>query len=221
MTERIPTAAEQRKWNEFVILTDRVGRRILANSARSMNCRTITAFCTSRNIPVSDVSDLDARLTQLANEWRRIKKAIDYVHNYDLGVRITNGNIDIVAPANYTAEQIAAMGLSGWFLPILVGILVISGVGIKMLSLWEENDNLKNEYDTMIKASERRICEDPDSADCVAWKREKDETEYNKNKTLIDDIEESLTSVGTTIKKGLGVGALLAIPLLVFLVARK
>lgn len=222
MPERAPTRAELRQWEKFLRDTDRVGRKILANSARSMMATRLTQFATKRGIDIPAIDPADEKkLVQVANDWRNIKRAIAHVENYDLGLRFRDGEIDIMAPPNYTPEQIAAMNLSGWFIPIVVGIVVVGGIVIRMLQLDEENDRLQANYDAMIAASEKRICADPGSADCKAWQVEKTETDYNQKASLIDEIKNSLSSVGQTAKTGIGVGLAIAVPLIAWMVLRK
>lgn len=222
MPERAPTYKERKQWDNFLSLTDRVGKKILANSARSLMAKRLQNFAASRNIQIPTISnDTEQKLIETANEWKRLKRAVNLVETYELGLRFRNGDIDIMAPAHYTQEQIADLNLSGWFVPIAIGIIVIGTVLARMLYLDQESDRLAQKYDTMIKASEKIICADPNSSDCIAWEEEKETSDYNNNKTLIDEITESLGAVGGTIKKGLGWGAVLAIPIIAYMLLKK
>lgn len=207
MAERAPTSAERAQWQKAADLCDRVGRKIFANSARALNAEIIKRYAFKYNLQVPQLAaDLTSRFQATANEWKKIRRAMSYVESYDLGVQFAAGDINIVAPPSYTKEQIQALNLSGWFIPIAVGFVIFAGVVARLYYIEKENDRLTAELETVIKASEKRICTDPNSAECKNWKLETESTDYLKNKGLIDEITESLASVGAAAKTGLGWG---------------
>lgn len=223
MPDRAPTKSERLRWAKFTDQMDRCGRLIWANSARSMQLAQLLAAGSRFGISLLSMRKADEKkLLDSATEWKRIKKASGLVESYELGLQFfADGEISIVAPSNYTKEQIQALNLSGWFIPIAIGIVVIGGVVGRMLLVESENKRLADAYDTMIKASEARICADPSSSACKSWQVEKDSTDYASRKSLIEEITDGLSEVGATIKGGMGIGLALAVPLIAWMVLKK
>lgn len=213
MAERAPTSAERAQWQKASDLADRVGRKIYANSARALNAEIIRKY--GVQYMIVDLPQLPSNLTQrlqaTAIEWKKIRRAMSYVESYDLGVQFQAGDINILAPASYTKEQIQALNLSGWFIPIAVGAVIFAGIIARLVYLEDENDELEAQLNTTIAASEKRICQNPNSAECKNWKVETEKTDYSKNVSLIDEIKNSLSAVGESAKSGIGWGAMIIV----------
>ena len=213
--ERGPTLAEQKKWDEMLALAERVKKKTFENILRAENAKIISAFAARKGLSLPTVSAEDAkRLVAVVAEFARIQRGIQAVDRLELCVKFQNGDIDIMAPPWYTKEQIASYNLSGWFIPIIIGIAALAGLIGRLYDIEEENTELAAKYDAVLKASEKRICDNPNSAECQDWQKEKEPTGYVKNVGIIDQIAGSISDFGKTAKKGVGIGLMIAIPLL-------
>lgn len=215
MAERAPTAAERAKWQKAIDLVDRVGRKAFANSARVLNYQTMQAFALRSNVTIPAIPTAQIQQFAIASaEWKKIRRAMSYCESYDLGVRFEGSDFSICAPPNYNADQIAKLNLSGWFLPIIAGIVIVAGVLARLYELEIENDALTAQLDKVTQSSTAIICSDPRSSTCKNWQLETERTDYAQNVSLIDEIKRSLSSVGETAKTGLGWGAAIIVVVL-------
>jgi len=211
--EREATAAERAKWESVLQLAEQTKRQIFANVLRAENYKIVKSFAAAHGVTIGIMPDADQqRLVSVISEFNRIQRLISYVERLELGVRFENGEVSIVAPPSYTDDQIAA--LSGWFIPIAIGIVLLAGLIGKLHGLEDENEEIAAKYKAVLTASEKRICSDPYSSECKAWKEEKEPIKYQQNTGLIDRISSGITEIGQTAKKGLGIGLAIAIPLL-------
>jgi hypothetical protein len=220
--ERGPTQAEQKKWDDFVTRAEKVKRLTFANVLRAENAKIISAFAARRGLTLPTVSPVDQkRLVAVVAEFARIQRGIQAVERLELCVKFQNGEIDIMAPPWYTKEQIASYNLSGWFVPIIIGIAALAGLIGRLYDIEQENTELAAKYDAVLKASEKRICDNPNSAECQEWQKEKEPTGYVKNVGVIDQIAGSISDFGKTAKKGIGIGLAIAVPLLAWSYLRQ
>lgn len=213
--ERGPTLAEQKKWDDMLLLAEKVKKKTFSNIVRAENVKIISAFGVRKGLLLPSISAVDAkRLVAVVAEFAQIQRGIQAVDRLELCVKFQNGDIDIMAPPWYTKEQIASYNLSGWFVPIIIGIAALAGLIGRLYDIEKENNELAAKYDAVLKASEKRICDNPDSAECKEWQKEKEPSGYVKNEGIIGQIAGSISDFGKTAKKGVGIGLAIAIPLL-------
>jgi hypothetical protein len=216
ISERQATSVEKKKWDEVLRLAEQLKRYTYANVLRDENFKLISVFSARYGVQIPLMTaDEIKRLNRNIEAFKRIYKAIQAVERLELGIYFAEDDVVIVAPSWYTSDQIASYQLSGWpFVLIAAGVAIVAGVIGYIHRLQSDNEELSSRYDAVLQASEKRICSDPTSAACQAWKKEKEPKAIKENEGIIASLTSGIAEIGQTAKKGLGIGLALAIPLL-------
>lgn len=220
--ERAPTNAEITKWSAFVKRVDKLQLSAVANVLRSKNLDILTEFCLTWGIAAPKISNSwKSELASTMNDIGRLKRAIYLVEQMELGVRFEpDGEITIMAPPDYTKEQIESYGLGMWFVPIALGIIALGGVIARLIYLEGKEKELSS-CQQVLDETEKDICADPNSEACQAWNERKDRSGYGQNETVIESIGKSLKEFGKIAAKGAGIGIAIALGLAVWKFMRK
>jgi hypothetical protein len=110
--------------------------------------------------------------------------------------------------------------LSGWFIPVLiaVGVLALGGLISRLFFLEKKTDEIAGKYNRVLDATDKAFCADKNSTACADWEKTKETEKYTPQKSLADRIGEFFSGVGTSVKSGLSIGLLIAIPFAAWLV---
>lgn len=225
MIERWPTKSELKAWARYRERLDAQGRALLRVSLLSGQAGQAILACGRWGLPVADLpfSELNKAAETVRAEWRRITLAAARVDSFELGLKIEGGEIAIVAPASMPADQLAALkaGLSGWFIPIAIGVVVVGGLIARAALIDSETARIEAGYRDVLKKADARLCADPKSAACSAWQEEKKAVEFKQRQGLLESLGAGISEIGGAVKGGLGVGLALAVPLVAFMLLRK
>ena len=100
--------------------------------------------------------------------------------------------------------------MQGFFIPVIVGLVLLAGVISRLIWVERENDDLSDKFNDILHKTDKTLCSDPSSPVCKDWQKTKSEKSYKENETLADTIKQAAASTG----RGLGIGLMIAIPLI-------
>lgn len=216
LPERAPTANELKKWETIIRRLDRAKRWLVVNYLLKQNLGVLQEFCEQNDltVPVTP-SNIAVLLTERAAQLQTIQKAIQAVERLELGVQFKFGDIDIVAPTWYTEEQTQEYNLGFW--PIVlagVAVVLIIGLSARLITIEEDLETCAKQNKKLITAGDKALCSDPTDPRCAEWKKTKQETEFIRTESTIDQITGGLKKFGSAATGGIGIGLAVAIPLL-------
>lgn len=191
-----------------------------ANSIRANMASSAIDYGNSVGMPIAHDPAWFDKLALIRKSANRNKRLIDAVNSERLGLRFNNGDMDIMAPASMTADEVAEYQALGWII-IVSGIVVLAGVVAYITWLQKENEDLKTKFNNLLFASDKTFCRDPNSSVCQKWVDRKARENFEAKKGTIEQLESGIKSVAQTAKKGLGIGIAIAIPLVLWSLARK
>lgn len=207
--DRPPTSSELALWNQTMQIAKRVGLKAYIAKLRWANILTIHEFAKTNSVELGepDLPDVADRMFAALKSIETLKSSMCRVENLELGIRVSgNGaDIDIVQPKVQSF---------GWVIPAIGVALIIAGVIGRWMELEKEIDDVSKRYNEVIDKADKALCTNPDSDLCKKWKSTKVEKNYNKRESLIDSVKNALVSAGSTMKKGMGWGIALLVPLL-------
>lgn len=204
--DRSPTRDELSRWNDLLRHLDRAQKTHARAFALLANVAIAANYCASRGIVVpffGTMPDLEQRLFAVGNELDKITRLVRDVEDGVLGARYVNGDFDIIQPSSPS-------NLQGFFIPVLLGLVALAGVISRLIWVERENNELSDNYNEILAATDKTLCADPGSTTCIDWKKTKSEKAYVENKTLADTLRDAAASTG----RGLGMGLMIAIPLI-------
>jgi len=216
LPERAPTTSELRKWDALIKQLDRAKRWLVINYMLKNNFGIIQQFCADNGLPVPEIDpSILVQLTEKASQFQTIQKAIQAVERLELGIRFKNGDIDIVAPTWYTAEQTQDYTLGLWPL-IFAGLAVVLIVGLsaRLITIEDTCESCEKKLKEQNKKLDAQLCQNPNDPTCQKWQKIKKETEYVRAEGTIDQIKNGLKKFGGAAIGGIGLGLAVAIPLL-------
>jgi hypothetical protein len=210
--DRLANRKERFLWNRADELSKRIALKAYKMQVQWSQIKFTHDFAVDNkvNFVEPDFDTYTDRMFSVLKEIEALKQAMCGVNSLRLGIKISeNGNdIDIVEPKE---------NQFGWIKPAIIVAIVIGSVIARWIYLEKEVSEISTKYDLVIKRSDRALCEDPNSDLCEKWKKSKAAGDYYTRQTIIDQVKETVSSVGETAKKGLGYSLLLAIPLLIWI----
>lgn len=213
------TAKQKRLWRDYKRNVENIDLRLQANAVRIQMCYAALDFGNRAGAPIAFDTQAFDKHFMLVKAVNRAKRLIDAVENEKLGLRFAHGDIDIMAPPDMTADQIAEYHLMGFVL-IAVGVVVIAGI-IATQIVWN-NESLKqtDQFNRLLKTADNKYCADPASPTCAAWLNRKKAEGFKQKKNIIERIEGGIKGVVSSATSGLGIGIALAIPLAAYVFAK-
>lgn len=203
--ERNPLESEIAAWNavkktaHVVTLRERIIVLTLANISLAQR------FCSDNGIVFEwDINTNDFVAVQ--NEIRKLKSAMRGVDDNVFALQFVGNDIDVVRPPK--------ADLGAIWIPIAIGALIIGGIIMRWAQLEKETTQLSDHYNGILRQANKKLCKDPSSKMCADWQATKASGGYNKRETVIGNIKDAIAGTGTAVKKGLGLGALIALPIL-------
>lgn len=219
--ERPPTSAELKKWQDLIERFDRTQRKFILATLLEQNVQTITSWGTQAGYGMPMLpADSKTVLNSIYKELAKIQRAIQAAERLEVGVRFANGDIDIVAPAWYTKEQIQDLNL-GWVIPVIIGVALIIGLAARVITLEWQLDETVQKKNAQLDAANKIICSDPKDPRCAAWEVEKEKSGFQKTESTIQQIKNGLKTFGKVATTGAGIGLAVGIPLLLWSFFKK
>lgn len=205
MATRMPTSAEQAKWDEALELVSNFSDMVYANNLTMTNIAAMHGFAVAKGSAVPEPLKLESDLIDAENQLARVQKAMRGVQDKRYGIQLVAGDINIVSPKD--------SGDLGFLIAVGIGIgvgLVIGGLTVWLL---EERKQARH-WRVRSKAMEQVLDDDfksrgPEAFD--EWVAFKSGEEITARAETSDSI---FSSIGKTLKKGLGWGVAVAIALL-------
>lgn len=203
---RMPTDAELSKWNEALQLVQDLSDMVYANGLTMTNLALMHKFAVSRGSETPAPAKLEADLIDLENKLANVQRAMRGVQDKRYGIQLVDGDINIVAPKG-------SDNLGGFFVAVGIGIgvsIVVAG-----LTAWlMDKDKEVRYWRPRAKAMEKVLDDDFRSRGPEAfaeWVSFKESEGIIERKEVSDGI---FSSIGKTLKKGLGWGVGLAVVIL-------
>ena len=220
---RKTTAKERRKWLDFKDKVKALSLEVSANRLTLANLHTVERFAEEHKIDILTVSDADKKLDMIIKAAKRLEKWIRLVDDGILGIRFKDGDFDIMAPQGTTDDQLVEyQSFSGWPFVIAIGVIVFVSAVFYTMMIRDENDKLRKDFNRVIYDAESRFCAVPGSPACEAWLQKREDSGYNENLSLMDEIKLQLKTIGKGAAKGAGILLLVGIPaLILYLTTRK
>lgn len=156
---------------------------------------------------------LEQRYLAVKSRFSRLTRAIRGVEDHTLGVRFVDGDVDILAESDESADE---HGL-GMVPLVIVGVVVIAAAVAVAYWATQEAIDISRQAAELVRKADAEFCADPNSELCQSWKQEKMSTRFAKNETLADTIKSGVVKVGS----GIAMGAMLLIGVAMFLGRRK
>lgn len=209
------TASKDRLWRKFLHEANNVDLLTQANTIRAQMVLTALEFGVMVKQPLTVNPESLAKIDQLNKANNRNHRLISGVEIKKLGLRFSADDFDILASQGLSADEIAEYQALGW-IPIAIGVVILSSALMYMGFLTQENENLKAEYNKLLNTADSKFCALPNSATCQAWNQTKQTENFEQKKTAIEKLESGVSDFVDTIKKGAGVGIAVAIALIAF-----
>jgi len=204
------TLQQKNAWNRLLKAHVKAGEAIDRATLLLYNIRTVYDFAKENGISLPKLNpNLEQRLLDLVYSYQKSSEAIRGVEDKLYGIRITSGDIDIMKPNEKSFE--------GLIIPIIIGVVILAGAIAAAIWQKDEADNLSEKYNDILEASDEQFCADKESKLCQKWEERKLEKKYQKNLTIADSLKSGITRAGS----GLKWGALIGIPIALFLIFRK
>jgi hypothetical protein len=204
--DRAPTLFELERWRGLLNQLDRSQRAHGRAFCLLSNVAIAAKFLSTRGIVLpyfSAAPGLEQQFLKVSAELEKITDMIRDVEDGTLGARWQGGDFDIIQPPS-------ASGMQGFFIPVIVGLVLLVGVITRLIWVEKENNELSDKFNDILTKTDKTLCSDPSSQVCKDWKKTKSEKSYKENETLADTIKRAAASTG----EGLGIGLMIAIPLL-------
>lgn len=204
---------QQKQWDRYKKSVKNNELIVEANAIRSKMAMVAMNYAGQHQIHLPYNSEWDAKLALLRKALNRSKRLIDAVASETLGIRFVGDDIDIMAPAGMSDDEIAEYQTLGWIL-IAVGIVVVASVIAHSLWVQKQNEELRVKFNNLLYVADNKFCANPESNICKNWINRKKQENFTARKGTIEMLEDGIVSIGQTIKKGAGIGLMIAIPLL-------
>lgn len=208
--ERAPTGAEKRLWEKAERLAKRT--MLIAQMSRIQFVNIVNTYKWASDngimLDSGELPELENRMNNALDQIDFLQRAQGDVNRWKLGVSpsATGNDLDIVSPSE--------ISLSGVWIPIAVGAVVVSGIIARWAYLEKEVQKISDRYNGILHWSDMYICSNPKSKKCIEWREHKTQGGYQKNETILDSIKSSIKSVGGGLSKGFGIGLAILIPIL-------
>lgn len=214
----IPNAAQIRQWESFKTVAKRADLEIRATGLEVQNLALAVQFAKSKNIPINvDMPQIIAQTQDIAKINKRLKEAIIGVEVEDLGLRFSNNDIDIMAPAGASPDMVNKYEL-GWIV-IAVGIVIGMSIIAYMAALRQQNSELHAKVSVLVDETDTMLCADPNSDLCKEWTETKQRERFLERQNLIDSLTQDAAGLPDAVVKIGGALTGVLIPIAIIAIA--
>lgn len=217
--ERPPTSQELGLWEKAEFMKRRSVLKSYMVRLQYENVVRTAKFAAQNgvNLNESELPEFEVRMQAVLKEIEALRRDHCDVNGMALGVSpsASGKDLDIVRPPN--------LSLGAIWIPIAIGAVVVAGIIARWASLETEVQTISDKYNGVLRRADMNLCADPTSKMCTDWKAIKASGGYVQNETLIDSVKNAVTKAGSFAARGLGLGLMLAIPILmmIYLPRRK
>lgn len=213
-----PNAAQIRQWESFKTVAKRADLEIRATGLEVQNLALAVQFAKSKNIPINvDMPQIIAQTQDIAKINKRLKEAIIGVEVEDLGLRFSNNDIDIMAPAGASPDMVNKYEL-GWIV-IAVGIVIGMSIIAYMAALRQQNAELHAKVSVLVDETDTMLCADPNSDLCKEWTETKQRERFLERQNLIDSLTQDAAGLPDAVVKIGGALTGVLIPIAIIAIA--
>jgi len=183
-------------------------------------------FCLSNNILINQTSVIEEHTQNVQKEIKLWRISGD-VWSGKIGISFPQGvagQMDLVGPLDINDDEIQSYQFSG-VLVIVGGILIITGLTLKVIELYERVAKTEQNEDIALDFIQKEIIAKPDLE--TKWEAYKQTKGWYQEQSAIDALRPSIDDLVDTLKKPLAVGIAWGIPVILaivglyFLVGRK
>lgn len=207
----------EKKWSAFRDDLKRLTLQFDIVSLLDLNETVAVDYAKSRGMNAQKSVTLQSQYTELKRNVIRMQRWAELCESGELGVRIKSGDIDIMAPLGTTAEKLQYYkdpSLAGWPIVVAVGVVVVTAIVTYIALLRDECEQMELEYNDLLDSFESKFCAQTDSETCLKWLQTKETQGYNKRKSAIGDLKDTISKIGQAVVTGTKGGIALLIPLL-------
>lgn len=203
----VPSRALVAQWDRCLQLMDEVIDKEFAISllSEALIAKAIYAQSAGVTLPI-DAALAEQRYLVLRKKASDIYQAVSAVRQKEYGLRLRDGDFDIIAPST--------QALNGLFIPLAVGAVIVAGCFLTLYHLGEDASKLVIEYKKLNKSADTVLCKDPNSDLCKNWN-------VVKAAQKIEEKEGFADSLMGGVSKGLTVGLAVAIGMLALSFIRR
>jgi hypothetical protein len=122
----------------------------------------------------------------------RLRYWDEMVEDGRLGLRpIGENDFELLAPQGTNSDVMQSLKyptLSGLGLTFIFwgAVVLLASVGAYVAKLWYDIDAAENQIENLTKVGNEALCQDPNSPQCIEWRKAQLSYEYKKNQSVID-----------------------------------
>lgn len=208
--QRAPTSNELSRWKRLLDNHDRATSAIDRAGLLLHNIYTTWSFSSDVGISLPSFDpDLEAQYFESRNAIHDITKAIRLVQDKQAGIRPAGASdLDILEPQQ---------SLSGFIIPVIVGIVILAGAIGTAIYQSSVATKLGNEYRKILFDTNSIFCQNPKSELCQKWTAYKAKQKYETNLKAADSLGETLKKGVKAVAGGLATGLLVAVAAIAFM----
>lgn len=186
-----PTQQQIQTWQSFKGMSKRLDLEIRATGERIKQLQTVHAFKRANNLPVHfDPLIVSGEARQIWARNERLKRAIEQVELGHFGLRFRGSDLDIMAPAGTSADQIAPYQLGVVWPVIIIGVVVVYAVVEIWADLRQRNHDLYEKASNLVETADAQLCADPQSQTCIDWQNAKSSNNFDEQSRTIGGLFE-------------------------------
>lgn len=218
---RLPTQRELAQWNKTVQRIGVLDNRVAGLGLLVDNLQTATRFSNRMGFNRLYITPaFEKRYQNAAENVSKLKKVVEEVEAGNMSLLPKNGDIDIVGSIvenpleHYQKYNVQLDGL-----PIIFAgaakliFIVVSALVVTVAAIWKSVESMWSEANTKMREAEKHFCKEPGSPACKQWLQKEKKT-VGENRKLAVDL------FGGGFGGGLGVGAMIAIGVGLYLLSR-
>jgi len=209
---RPATAQELKRWNRDKRWLEVISMQNSANQHRKSQIDIGLEFCYANEIEIFINEQIPVMLERDARSQTNLGRLINDVENGVLGLSFPNGvsdRLDIMGPLDLNQDEIQSYQFG--VLVIIGGVLIITGLTLKVIELYERLEVTEGNEETALNFIQEKIAEKPDLEQ--QWEQTKQNKGWNQKQTYIDALENSIDKLVNYLKKPISTGISWGIPI--------
>ena len=204
------TPAQLGVWQSYQAVARRLDLEVKTMMLELEQLKTLHDFKTRKGLTVNfDPIQIAADAKTVFDKNEKLKTVIFAINTNELGLRFRGNELDVMAPAGTTDDQITPYHLSAALLVIVIGVVVATSIIAYMAALRQQNYELHRKVSTLVDVGDSMLCADSSSPQCEEWKQEKEREGWNRRENVIDQTKQQLAGLPDKVKtlaQGLGIG---------------